>query len=164
MRRILTSIFLFLIVASISVQAQRSDQPERRAEMKERFEKRAGEKSRMQRGPEAMLGKLNLTENQKDQIQKIMLDGKKEITPLENQLGEKKARLRTLSSGDKYDVKALNSVVDEMATLHAEVQKVHIAKKGEIREILNEDQKVIFDSMPEKRERLKKHRTFKARR
>jgi len=164
MRKFITTTFLLLLVGTLSVQAQRNDQKERRAEQKERVEKRMGQQARMERGPQAMLRVLDLEEEQKEQIKEIMLAGKKESIPFENQLREKKARLRTLSSGDKYDVSALNKVVDEMSELQANVKKIHIAKKGEIRALLNDYQKVIFDSMPDKGERLKKRATFKKRR
>lgn len=156
MRKIIITALLLLFVSSITVQAQRKDQPERRPEMKERFEKKMGPNARMQQEPEAMPRKLNLNEDQKEQVKEIMLAGKKESIPIENQLGEKRARLRTLSSGDKYDVKALNNVVDEMSKLQADIKKIHIAKKGEIRALLNEDQKVIFDSMPDRGEQFKR--------
>jgi Spy/CpxP family protein refolding chaperone len=164
MRKTITTALLFLLVGTISVQAQRNDQQERRAEIKERFEKRSGQQMAMRRGQQPMFAKLNLTDDQKEQIKGIMLDGKKETLPLENQLREKKARLRTLSSGDEYDVSALNNVVDEMAELQASIKKVHIAKKGEIRELLNEEQKIMFDSMPEGPQRMKKRALVRNRR
>lgn len=89
-----------------------------------------------------MLAKLDLNDDQKDQIKGIMLEGKQESRPLENQLREKRARLRTLSSGDTYDVAALNKVADEMGDLQASIHKIHIAKKGEIRALLNDEQKL----------------------
>lgn len=156
MRRIISTAFLLLLVSSITVQAQRNDQQERRKEIKERIEKRMGPEARMQRGPQAMLRMLDLNNDQKEQIKAIMLNGKKESIPFENQLREKKARLRTLSSGNTYDVQALNIVADEMAEIQASIKKIHIAKKGEIRALLTDDQKVIFDAMPDRRERMKR--------
>ena len=150
MRRIITTTFLLLLVGSITVQAQRNDPQERRQDLKERVEKRMGPNQKMQRGPEAMLRKLDLNDEQKEEIKGIMLEGKKESIPIENQLREKRARLRTLSTGDTYDVNALNKVVDEMSELHASIKKIDIAKKGEIRSLLNDEQKVIFDSMPDR--------------
>tara|TARA_R110002124_G_scaffold45693_1_gene137911 strand:+ start:17398 stop:17892 length:495 start_codon:yes stop_codon:yes gene_type:complete len=156
MRRIITTTFLLLLVGTITVQAQRNDQQERRKEVKERFEKRMGPNDKMQRDPQAMLRKLDLSDEQKEEIKGIMLEGKKESIPFENQLGEKRARLRTLSSGDTYDVQALNKVADEMSELQASIKKIHIAKKGEIRSLLDEDQKVIFDTMPDRGELMKR--------
>lgn len=164
MRRIITGAFIYLIVGSLTVQAQRNERPPENAQMKERMECRIGPEARQQRGPQAMLRHLDLSDVQREEIKGIMLEGKKESIPLENQLREKRARLRTLSSGDTYDVNALNGVVDEMSELHANIRKIYIAKKGEIRALLNDDQKVKFDAMPDKGERMKRRVAMKNRR
>jgi len=150
MRRIITSALLLLLVSSLTVQAQKNNKQERRAEMKQRTEQRMGPRGTQQRGQEAMLTSLNLSSEQEVAIRAIMLDCKKETLPLNNELGEKKARLRTLSSADEYDVAALNNVVDEMSELNASIQKVNLAKKEEIRALLNDDQKILFDSNPQR--------------
>lgn len=156
MRKIITTAFLLLFVSSITVQAQKNNQQDRRAEMKQRSEQRMGPQGRQQQGPEVMLKKLNLNNDQEEEIRGIMLEGKKESLPLKNQLREMKARLRTLSSGDTYDVTATNKVVDGMSELQASMKKMHIAKKREIRALLDDDQKVMFDSMPDRGERQKR--------
>lgn len=163
MRQFTIVTLLLLLVGSVTVQAQKKDRPERRAEMKERVEQRKGERDRRHRGPELGLKKLDLNEDQKEQMKEIMMEGRKDILPLENELGEKKARLRTLSSGDTYDVKALNQVVDEMSELQASIKKVRIAQKNEIRNILNDEQKFIFDTIPARKERLHKRIALKKR-
>lgn len=164
MRRILTTAFLLLLIGTLSVQAQRNDQQEKRKVIKERIEKRGGQQGQMRRGQQPMVVKLDLSEDQKEQIKGIMLEGKQESLPLENQLREKRARLRTLSSGDTYDVAALNKVVDEMSTLQASIKKIHIAKKGEIRALLNEEQKIKFDTMPDRVQKMKRQALVRKRR
>ena len=164
MRRIITTAFLLLLIGTLSVQAQRNDQQERRKVIKERIEKRDGQQGQMRRGPQTMLAKLDLSEDQKEQIKGIMLEGKQESLPLENQLREKRARLRTLSSGDTYDVAALNKVADEMGDLQASIHKIHIAKKGEIRSLLNDEQKIKFDTMPDRAQKMKRQALVRKRR
>lgn len=164
MRRIITTAFLLLLIGTLSVQAQRSDQQEKRKELKERIEKRGGQKGQMRRGQEPMLAKLDLSEDQEEQIKDIMLEGKQESLPLENQLREKIARLRTLSSGDTYDVVALNKVADEMGDLQASIHKIHIAKKGEIRALLNDEQRIKFDTMPDRAQKMKRQALVRKRR
>ena len=73
MRRIITTAFLLLLIGTLSVQAQRNDQQEKRKELKERIEKRGGQKGQMRRGQEPMLAKLDLSEDQEEQIKGIML-------------------------------------------------------------------------------------------
>lgn len=164
MRRIITIAFLLLLVGTLNVEAQRNEQQERRAEIKERIEKRAGQQMAMRRGQQPMLAKLNLNDDQKEKIKTIMLEGKKETLELQNQLREKRARMRTLSSGDNYDVSALNKVADEIGTLQAGIKKVHIAKKGEIRALLDEEQKIMFDTMPNRVQKIKRRALVRMRR
>ncbi len=148
--------FILLLTLSFTVQAQNSERAERRAEMKERMETRMAYQNQGDRKQKRMFSALDLSEEQKEQIKGIMLEGKKEAIPVQNELREKRARMRTLSSGDTYDTEALKEVADEMAQLHASLKKIHIEKKGDIRALLTDDQKVIFDSIPDRRERMKK--------
>lgn len=79
MRRILTSAFLLLLIGSLSVQAQRNDQQERRKELKERIEKRGGQQGQMRRGPQLMWVKLDLSEDQKEQIKALCWKESKKV-------------------------------------------------------------------------------------
>jgi Spy/CpxP family protein refolding chaperone len=88
----------------------------------------------------------DITQEQLDQIDALRLLNMKENQQLRNQLNEKRARLRTLSTSDQPDTRAINSTIDEMANLRAEIQKNQMATHQEIRKLLNDDQRVIFDS------------------
>jgi Spy/CpxP family protein refolding chaperone len=156
MRQIITSIILLVLLGSASLEAQRNDKKDRRPEIKERIEERMRPDARIQRSPQALLRNIDLSDEQRDEIKAIMLEGKKQSIPLENQLREKRARMRTLSSGDTYDVESLNNLADEMSELQASIKKIHIAKKGEIRALLNDEQKIKFDAIPDRVARLKK--------
>jgi len=152
MRKTLVSSFIILLALTFTAEAQRANRGDRGPQMKERI---AQNHMPGERGHRFMPA-LDLSDEQKDQIKEIMLEGKKEAIPFQNQLGEKKARMKTLSSGDTYDVEALNGLADEMAELHASLKKIQIEKRGEIRALLTEDQKVIFDSMPDRKEKGKR--------
>ncbi|XWN37326.1 MAG: periplasmic heavy metal sensor [Balneola sp.] len=164
MRRIITTAFLLLLVGTLNVEAQRNDQQERRKEIKERFEKNSRQQMTMRKSQKSMLAKLNLSDDQKEEIKTIMLEGKKETLQLQNQLREKRVRMRTLSSGDTYDVSALNKVADEIGALQAGIKKIHIAKKGEIRALLDEEQKIMFDTMPDRVQKIKRRALVRMRR
>ncbi len=164
MRRIITTAFLLLLVGTLNVEAQRNDQQERRKEIKERFEKNSRQQMTMRKSQKSMLAKLNLSDDQKEEIKTIMLEGKKETLQLQNQLREKRARMRTLSSGDTYDVSALNKVADEIGALQAGIKKIHIAKKGEVRALLDEEQKIMFDTMPDRVQKIKRRALVRMRR
>ncbi len=164
MRRLLTTTMILFLTATFSLQAQSNERSEQKTTVKDRTEKRMAFRTKGQREPQAQFKKLNLSDEQKEQVKNIMLESKKETLPFENQLREKRARLRTLSSGDTYDVNALNKVVDEMSEIRAEIQKIHIAKKGKIRALLTEEQRIKFDSMPDMKKRAKAKRKAKKRR
>ena len=69
----------------------------------------------------------------------------KEITPLKNELTEKKAHLKTLESAEKPDKDAINKTIDEIYLLKAEVTKKQSAFRQDVRKLLNDEQKIIFD-------------------
>jgi periplasmic protein CpxP/Spy len=119
---------MFLVVFSTSAQ-QRTSAPQKK-QMK--FEKHA------------MLP--DLTDAQKDQMKAIHLKTMKATQPLKNELMEKKARLNTLSSAENADMKAINRQIDEITAIQGSIQKLKASGKQEVRSILTEDQRVIFDT------------------
>lgn len=87
---------------------------------------------------------LDLTPEQDAQISELRTKHLKEITPLRNELGEKRAHLRTLESADKPDLNAINKTIDEMATLRATIQKKGAAHRAEVASLLTDEQRVNF--------------------
>ncbi|MEN8248578.1 MAG: Spy/CpxP family protein refolding chaperone [Bacteroidota bacterium] len=103
-----------------------------------------------QRGPAngqgfAMLG-LDLTEDQQTQIKDLHLKVQKETLSLRNKLNENMAKLRTLQTSDAPDMKAINKLIDQNAGIRAEMAKLRAATHQEVRKVLTEEQRVIFDS------------------
>lgn len=90
---------------------------------------------------------LNLTDAQKEQMKTIRTDTQKQMMPLKNQLQEKEARMKTLTTNENVDMAQVDALIDEMAALRAEMRKIKERKKQETRSILTEEQRVIFDSM-----------------
>jgi len=88
---------------------------------------------------------LELTEDQTAKIEKIRLDAMKKTTVLQNQIREKRAKLISLQTADEVDMKAVNKLIDEIAALRAQIQKINAQKHQDIRSLLTDDQKVIFD-------------------
>jgi len=87
----------------------------------------------------------DLTDAQREQIKKLRTAMLKEIMPLQNKLGEKRARLRTLSTADKPDMTAINKLIDEMAGLRAEILKKRMKFVQDVRALLTDEQRVFFD-------------------
>jgi Spy/CpxP family protein refolding chaperone len=98
-----------------------------------------------------MPGHLNLpdlTEDQNAQIKKLRLIQMGSMTPLKNQLREKKARLETILTTMPVDLNAADAIVDEMGKIHTAMLKAMIRHDQALRDLLTPDQQVIFDSRP----------------
>lgn len=88
---------------------------------------------------------LNLTDEQKSQIKKLKIANMKEMLPIKNQLAEKKAHIRTLTTADNVDMNAVNKTIDEIGNIKATMMKKQAAHKQEIRKLLNDEQRIHFD-------------------
>ena len=88
----------------------------------------------------------DLTEKQKADIEQIQLDGKKEMLPITNGLGVKRAELQTLRTAEKIDQKAIDAKVKEIGNLRTQMMSLREQRVQKIRSVLTDDQKVVFDS------------------
>lgn len=102
---------------------------------------------------------LGLTEEQQEQVKAQKIKSEKQILALENQIREKKARLRTLETADKADLKAINSTIEEIGKLKMEKEKIEAADRQFIRSMLTEEQRLMFDSRDRKHgdDRMMRH-------
>ncbi len=87
----------------------------------------------------------NLTEEQKTQIDAINLKYKKEVLPLHNEIREMRAKITTLTTQDKVNLEEVYALIDAIALKHAEIEKKRTAKHNDIRNLLTEEQRVVFD-------------------
>jgi len=95
----------------------------------------------------------DITDEQKEQIKDLKTDHMKEVLPLRNQIDEKQARMKTLSTAEKVDMAKINKTIEEIGELKITIAKKRAVHRQEIRNILTEDQRVVFDSMTMKRGR-----------
>ena len=95
-----------------------------------------------------MLNALDLTDEQTSQLKELRTKFMKEVLPLRNELQEKHAQLRTLSTGDNVDMNKVNQTIDQIGAITTKLMKQRAAHRQEVRKILTEDQRVKFDSMP----------------
>ncbi len=96
------------------------------------------------RGHRAMIP--DLTEAQKEKMKALRIEHMKIVQQLRNQLGEKEARLRTLSTSDKVDMSEINRVIEEMGAMRTQLMKSMAQHRQKIRELLTDEQRVIFDA------------------
>jgi Spy/CpxP family protein refolding chaperone len=87
-----------------------------------------------------------LSEEQQEQIKTLRTEHMKAMQPLRNQLGEKKARLRTLTTADKVNMAEVNKVIDDIGKMQTQLMKRKEQRRQEIRKLLNDEQRVIFDA------------------
>ncbi|HET8864992.1 MAG TPA: Spy/CpxP family protein refolding chaperone [Gracilimonas sp.] len=94
-----------------------------------------------------MMTQLNLTNEQKEKIGEIRLNGQKGMIPLRNNMQEKNAQLRTLKMSYDYDEAAVNALIEEIGELRTAMMTMRTARQQEVREVLDEGQRIKFDTM-----------------
>ena len=104
-----------------------------------------------------MMNLPGLTDEQRTQIRDIMLNTRKEMLPIQNELREKQAQLRTLTTGDNIDMETANTVIEEIGALRTKMMKNRIASRQEVRNLLTEEQRIIFDSRTPMKRQARRH-------
>ncbi len=92
-----------------------------------------------------------LTEEQTEKMSEFKLKEKKQLLKIKNQLAEKKARLHSLQTADKPDMKEIYKNIDEIAGLIAQEMKIKSDCIQQIRATLTEEQRIDFDLNLEER-------------
>lgn len=87
----------------------------------------------------------NLSEEQMNGIKASRLELMKKNQPIENEIGELQARLKTLQSAPKADMNAINKVIDQISDKKAQLAKNMAAHEQEVRKLLNDEQRLFFD-------------------
>jgi len=87
-----------------------------------------------------------LAEEQLEQMKTLRTEHMKALQPILNQLGEKKARLHTLTTADKVNMAEVNKVIDDIGKMHTQIMKLKEQHRQEVRKMLNDEQRVFFDS------------------
>jgi Spy/CpxP family protein refolding chaperone len=90
----------------------------------------------------------DMTEQQKEQMQQLRTEHLKIMLPLKNQLQEKMARLHTLSTAEKVNINDINKEIEKIGELKIKLMKERAAHRQDIRKLLTEDQRVMFDMHP----------------
>lgn len=99
----------------------------------------------------------NVTPEQQTKINELRTKHLNEVTPIKNQMNEKRARLQTLQSSSKVDLNEINKTIDEIAQLKASLMKKNAAHRAEIASLLTDEQKAIFNSRQGKMGKKGKH-------
>ena len=86
------------------------------------------------------------TPEQRAKMKEIHMASYKEVKLLKNQLGELKAKERTLTTAEKVDLNAINANIDEITKIQNKMMKIKAADLQQIRGLLTDEQKMQFDS------------------
>ena len=102
-----------------------------------------------------------LSEDQKAQIHKLRISHLKDIQPINNQIGENRAHFKSLMNSESPDMTAINKNIDEFGSLRSQLLKKQAAHIQDIRKLLTEEQRLIFDQRrAEKANNLHQRRGF----
>ncbi len=88
----------------------------------------------------------DLTEEQEAQIKSLRLEQLERNTQHRSAMDEKRARKRSLMTEADPDMSAVNNVIDDMTALRNTQMKENVNHRQAVRELLTEEQRVIFDS------------------
>lgn len=102
---------------------------------------------RFQQGPvQGQCMMPGLSEEQREQMSELRVAYLEKVKPLQNEMGELKAKHRTLTTADNVDMKAVNANIDQQADLLAKIKKLQAEHRQTVRGNLNDEQKLFFDS------------------
>ncbi len=133
-----------IMLVGTNLQAQNDGPPQRHERGKQEMHQKGPQGKQEEVGPPGPRIP-NLSEEQANQMKTIHLKSEKAALPLKNQVNEKEARLRTLTTSRDFDAKAVNKVIDEIGILKSDLMKMKIASTQEIKLILTEEQLLFFD-------------------
>lgn len=101
---------------------------------------------------------MNFTDEQKKAFQQGMLAVQKQLQPLRNELGELKARQKTLMTAEKPDSRDIEKNIEKMGALKVKMEKIQARHRLEMRGQLTEEQRLLFDIHHGK---MMQHKAFK---
>lgn len=96
-----------------------------------------------------LMEQLDLSTEQMNQMKKLRLEHQKEILPIQTKIKTARLEMQTLKL-DQADQNSIEKKIEEIGKLRIELQKKRYAHHLAVREILTDEQKAIFDSLPKK--------------
>ena len=107
---------------------------------------------------EEMMKELNLTEEQKVQMEAARKMHKEDVEPIKAELKIKEAKLKELKSQESPSIDEANSLIDEIHTLKAQKEKLKFVHHQQVNKILTPEQRIKMKELhAEKRAAKQKH-------
>jgi len=110
------------------------------------MQKRDCDKGRKQR----VVNALGLSETQQEQMKTLRSEHKKASQNLREEMQELRLKQKHLLNDDQPNKKVIFSNIDRISSIQNQLAKERVASQKEIREILDEDQLILFLSRPHK--------------
>ncbi len=86
------------------------------------------------------------TTEQKEEIEEIRAKYEDERVELHNRVAAMHLDLEEILDGDEPDFRALERMIDDISTTRADLMKLKLRQHQEVRSILDEDQRSLFDA------------------
>lgn len=103
-------------------------------------------------------GIVGLSEDQKAQIHKLRISHLKDVQTLRNQVRENRAHYKTLMTSENPDMNAINKNIEEFGSLRNQLMKKEASHIQDVRKLLNDEQRIMFDQKMGERGQFAKHR------
>ena len=150
---VLASLLIVFSAINLSAQNPKSN----KAHMK-------AKRARMEQQDSQRQGIPNLTEEQRDKIKEIRINFKQASQELTNEIQELEAKLHSLKTVEKPDMKAVYAQIDKISVIKVKLEKKRADMEQDIRKLLDKEQKLFFDNHMKKEGRKDKRKEKPARR
>ncbi|MBT3207053.1 MAG: hypothetical protein HN704_01210 [Bacteroidetes bacterium] len=87
----------------------------------------------------------DISEKQEAQIEELKTPHMKKMLSIRNKMKENQVKLEILETADVADMNELYKCIEEIGKVNVELMKLMANQKQDIRKILTEDQRIIFD-------------------
>ena len=131
----LNSKLLVAVIVVMGISLSVMAQPPRRGPMPHRS---------MAYGPGLLY--LDLSEEQQDQVKQLRLAHMKDVQPLKDEVKINRLKVNALLKNDDPDMKQIVSLVEADGKLLTQIQVKNIRYRISIRNLLTDEQKIIFDA------------------
>lgn len=87
----------------------------------------------------------NLTEEQEAQLKGLHLEMEKSSLPIQNQIAEKEARLKTITTASEINLKDAGRVIQEISDLKTQLMTLRVENLVKMKEILTDEQEMALN-------------------
>lgn len=114
---------------------------------------RGEERPNKERSHERMADHLDLTDEQQQQMKDLRLAHLKKTSETQSQMKIKKAELEAAIKSEK----SVDQLIDEIGKLENKLLEARIKHRIDMRNVLDDDQKIVFDQMADRQPRRGHH-------